>query len=100
KNGSGPSGASAGLRGLRFVLAVLAFIALFGVPWPAPLELLWPANYLPWQQILVGGSIIILHALAARRGENGADEEDADASYFLGFIMTLLFLVFGLMDSR
>jgi hypothetical protein len=81
------------------VIAVLVFVALFGAPWPDRFALLWPANYEPWQQILVGGSIIVLHGLFGKRRDGARDEESADASYFLGFIMTLLFLVFGLMAS-
>jgi hypothetical protein len=89
-----------GHPGLRFVLAVLLFFALFGVPWTGPLAGVWPGRFQPWQQILVGGSIIVLHAWSGRRASNGDHEEAADASYFLGFIMTLLFLVFGLMASE
>ena len=88
-----------GHSGLRFVLAVLLFAALFAVPWPGPLAQWWPGIYPPWKQIVVGGSIIVLHALSGRAG-SGESEEAADASYFLGFIMTMLFLVFGLMASE
>ena len=87
-------------RGVRFVLAVLLFFALFGFPWPAPLAPYWPGAFAPLQQILVGAAIIALHGLTGRRAVNGEGGETADASYFLGFIMTLLFLVFGLMASR
>jgi hypothetical protein len=87
-------------RGFRFVLAVLLFSALFAVPWPGGLARVWPGSYAPWQQILVGASIIVLHALSGSRASRADFEEAADASYFLGFIMTLLFLVFGLMASE
>jgi hypothetical protein len=79
---------------------VLLFTALFAAPWPGRLGPYWPGAFAPWQQIVVGGSIIVLHALAGRRAGKGDFEEAADANYFLGFLMTMLFLVFGLMASE
>lgn len=82
-------------RSVAFLLSVAVFGLLFGLRWPGS-----PAEFSPLNKVLVGGSIIAIHWLVTRFGRNGEGwEEAADANYFLGFIMTLLFLVFDLIWS-
>jgi hypothetical protein len=92
----------AGGQSRSFLLAVLAFWLLFGVPWPGGLDALQPGGFAPLGQVMVGATIIVLHWRANRKHQTSRREieEGADASYFLGFIMTMLFLVFGLMQSQ
>jgi hypothetical protein len=69
--------------------------------WVPALAAYWPAQYSPWGPLAAGSGVIVLHALvAAYFRDNDESDESIDASYFLGFVFTLLYLLFGLWSVK
>lgn len=89
------------IPGWLFVLAVMLFWGLLDGALPDLLGISPPRMWPPFIQIAVGSAIILLYAALDEWAGGRENSEDAvDASYFLGFIMTLLFLIYGLLESR
>lgn len=90
--------------GLRFILAVLLGGLLLAPEighWFPAIASYWPAQHSPWGPLVAGSSVIVLHALvAAWFHDNDESDESVDASYFLGFVFTLLYLLFGLWNVK
>ena len=90
--------------GLRFILAVLLgglVLAPDVAHWIPALGPFWPAQHSPWGPLAAGSGVIVLHALAAAYfRDNDESDESIDASYFLGFVFTLLYLLFGLWSVK
>lgn len=90
--------------GLRFVLAVLLgglVLAPDVARWVPALAPFWPAQFSPWGPLAAGTGVIVLHAMvAAWYRDHDELDESLDASYFLGFVFTLLYLLFGLWNVK
>ena len=90
--------------GFRFLVAIgigiLVLSTEVGRLFPA-LGTFWPAMHSPWGPLLTGNAIIVLHAVVAMRmREPGDSPEIMDTNYFVGFVYTLIYLLFGLWSVR
>lgn len=90
--------------GLRFLIAIAIGVLVLSpevghlIPGMTPY---WPALRSPWGPLIAGNVIIVLHAVVAMRLHTpGESPEVMDTNYFVGFVFTLLFLLFGLWQVK